>query len=181
MDENQCGGDEARMAKNLNLNDLAVNNEGDSDRELYVGMVFNSEKAAKVFYDAYATHMGFITRVEALSQSICDGGMTFRRLVCDTEGLHKCSPKQSGNRKGRAITREGCKAMIVIRKEKTRKWVVTEVFKEHNHRLVIAPVNASRSAQLSQTPVIVFHFPLIFLLCIFVVFHWVILLGFLGG
>lgn len=159
MDDNQCAGDEAGMIENSNVNDLVVSNERHSDREPYVGMEFESEEAAKVFYDAYATYMGFVMRVDAFRRSMRDGNVVWRRLVCNKEGFRKCRPKRSENRKPRAITREGCKAMIVVKKEKTGKWVVMKFFKEHNHPLVIAPVNARRSAQLSQTPVSISHFP----------------------
>ncbi|KAL7081817.1 hypothetical protein ACP275_14G062200 [Erythranthe tilingii] len=148
MDEN-----EAEMLGISMVNDFLVNNnEGNSDREPCVDMEFDSEEAAKVFYDAYATHMGFTMRVDAFRRSMRDGGVVWRRLVCNKEGFRKSRPKRSENRKPRAITREGCKAMMVVKKEKTGKWVVTKFFKEHNHPLVFAPVNARRTAQLSQTP-----------------------------
>ncbi|KAL7124595.1 hypothetical protein ABFS83_14G059400 [Erythranthe nasuta] len=148
MDDN-----EAEMLGISMVNDFLVNNnEGNSDREPCVDMEFDSEEAAKVFYDAYATHMGFTMRVDAFRRSMRDGGVVWRRLVCNKEGFRKSRPKRSENRKPRAITREGCKAMMVVKKEKTGKWVVTKFFKEHNHPLVFAPVNARRTAQLSQTP-----------------------------
>uniref|UniRef100_A0A5B7AX55 FAR1 domain-containing protein n=2 Tax=Davidia involucrata TaxID=16924 RepID=A0A5B7AX55_DAVIN len=42
--------------------------------------------------------------------------------------------------------------MIVVKKEKTGKWVVTRFVKEHNHPLVVTPANSRRSVLLSQTP-----------------------------
>lgn len=127
--------------------------EGSSEMEPYVGMEFESEEAAKVFYDAYATSLGFIMRVDAFRRSMRDGKVVWRRLVCNKEGFRKLRPKRSENRKPRAITREGCKAMIVVKKEKTGKWVVTRFVKEHNHPLVVTPANGRRSMLLSQTPV----------------------------
>ncbi|KAF2292509.1 hypothetical protein GH714_024926 [Hevea brasiliensis] len=126
--------------------------EGSSDMEPYVGMEFESEEAAKVFYDAYATRLGFIMRVDAFRRSMRDGKVVWRRLVCNKEGFRKLRPRRSENRKPRAITREGCKAMIVVKKEKTGKWVVTRFVKEHNHPLVAIPSNGRRSVLLSQTP-----------------------------
>ncbi|KAK4440955.1 protein FAR1-RELATED SEQUENCE 5 [Sesamum alatum] len=152
VDESECVGNEAESVVNSHGNELVVNNEGHSEREPFVGMEFDSEEAAKVFYDAYATKMGFIMRVDAFRRSMRDGNVVWRRLVCNKEGFRKCRPKRSESRKPRAITREGCKAMIVVKKEKTGKWVVTKFFKEHNHPLVAAHVNTRRSAQLSQTP-----------------------------
>ncbi|PIM99681.1 hypothetical protein CDL12_27821 [Handroanthus impetiginosus] len=152
MDENQFAEYEAATIANSYGNDLVVDNEGHSYSEPYVGMVFDSEEAAKGYYDAYATNMGFVMRVDAFRRSMRDGSVVWRRLVCNKEGFRKCRPKRSEARKPRAITREGCKAMIVVKKEKTGRWVVTKFFKEHNHPLVVAPVNVRRSLQQSQTP-----------------------------
>ncbi|KAK4845347.1 hypothetical protein QYF36_003904 [Acer negundo] len=129
-----------------------VMSEGSSDMEPCVGMEFESEEAAKVFYDAYATHLGFIMRVDAFRRSMRDGKVVWRRLVCNKEGFRKLRPRRSENRKPRAVTREGCKAMIVVKKEKTGKWVVTRFVKDHNHSLVAIPANGRRSVILSQTP-----------------------------
>ncbi|GAV77555.1 FAR1 domain-containing protein [Cephalotus follicularis] len=144
-------GDMNNVAESSNGKEL-VSIEGSSDMEPYVGMEFESEEAAKVFYDAYATHVGFIMRVDAFRRSMRDGKVVWRRLVCNKEGFRKLRPRRSENRKPRAITREGCKAMIVVKKEKTGKWVVTRFVKEHNHPLVAIPTNGLRSVLLSQTP-----------------------------
>ncbi|XP_028074396.1 protein FAR1-RELATED SEQUENCE 5-like [Camellia sinensis] len=151
MDENPCASNGGEMIKSSNGKELVIN-EGNSDREPYVGMEFESEEAAKVFYDAYATSLGFVMRVDAFRRSMRDGNVVWRRLVCNKEGFRKCRPRRSENRKPRAITREGCKAMIVVKKEKTGKWVVTRFVKEHNHPLVVAPANSRRSVLLLQTP-----------------------------
>ncbi|MBA0700305.1 hypothetical protein Goari_005610, partial [Gossypium aridum] len=142
---------EAEPIQNSNGKEF-VSVEGTSDEEPYVGKEFESEEAAKVFYDAYATRVGFIMRVDAFRRSMRDGKVVWRRLVCNKEGFRKLRPRRSENRKPRAITREGCKAMIVVKKEKTGKWVVTRFVKEHNHQLVPITVNGRRSMLLSQTP-----------------------------
>jgi hypothetical protein len=147
------GEDGEDMIETSNGKGLVTNNEGSSDMEPCVGMEFESEEAAKVFYDAYATRMGFIMRVDAFRRSMRDGKVVWRRLVCNKEGFRKLRPKRSENRKPRAITREGCKAMIVVKKEKTGKWIVTRFVNEHNHPLVVTPANGRRSVLLSQTPV----------------------------
>ncbi|KAL2486186.1 Far-red impaired responsive (FAR1) family protein [Abeliophyllum distichum] len=152
VDENSSEHDETELVESSNGKDLQVGDEEYSDMEPHVGMEFDSEEAAKVFYDAYATHLGFIMRVDAFRRSMRDGKVVWRRLVCNKEGFRKCRPRLSENRKPRAITREGCKAMIVVKKEKMGKWVVTKFFKEHNHPLVVEAANTRRSALLSQTP-----------------------------
>lgn len=150
MDEQPSEGNNGEMIESSNGKELL--NEGNMDMEPYVGMEFESEEAAKVFYDAYATQIGFIMRVDAFRRSMRDGKVVWRRLVCNKEGFRKHRPRRSENRKPRAITREGCKAMIVVKKEKTGKWVVTRFVKEHNHPLVVTPTNNRRSLLLSQTP-----------------------------
>ncbi|KAK8480876.1 hypothetical protein V6N11_051366 [Hibiscus sabdariffa] len=152
MDENPFVEEsEAETTRNSNGGEL-VTAGGTSDEEPYEGMEFESEEAAKVFYDAYATRVGFIMRVDAFRRSMRDGKVVWRRLVCNKEGFRKMRPRRSENRKPRAITREGCKAMIVVKKEKSGKWVVTRFVKEHNHQLVPIPINGRRSMLLSQTP-----------------------------
>ncbi|XP_038712870.1 protein FAR1-RELATED SEQUENCE 5-like [Tripterygium wilfordii] len=144
-------GDLDNMVETSNGKELA-SDDGSSEMEPYVGMEFESEEAAKVFYDVYATHVGFIIRVDAFRRSMRDAKVVWRRLVCNKEGFRKLRPKRSENRKPRAVTREGCKAMIVVKKEKTGKWVVTGFVKEHNHPLVAIPINDRRNVLLSQTP-----------------------------
>lgn len=144
-------GDVDQIVESSNGKELVIN-EASSDMEPCVGMEFESEEAAKVFYDAYATHVGFIMRVDAFRRSMRDGKVVWRRLVCNKEGFRKLRPRRSENRKPRAVTREGCKAMIVVKKEKAGKWVVTRFVKEHNHPLVPTPANGRRTVLLSQTP-----------------------------
>ncbi|KAF9669708.1 hypothetical protein SADUNF_Sadunf14G0135300 [Salix dunnii] len=156
MDENASAsmsedGDMDQIVESSNGKELAIS-EASSDIEPCVGMEFESEEAAKVFYDAYATHVGFIMRVDAFRRSMRDGKVVWRRLVCNKEGFRKLRPRRSENRKPRAVTREGCKAMIVVKKEKAGKWVVTRFVKEHNHPLVPTPANGRRTVLLSQTP-----------------------------
>ncbi|CAK9170743.1 unnamed protein product [Ilex paraguariensis] len=151
MDEDPSVHHDAEMTESSNGKEL-VTNGGNLDMEPHVGMEFESEEAAKVFYDAYATRLGFVMRVDAFRRSMRDGKVVWRRLVCNKEGFRKCRPKRSENRKPRAITREGCKAMIVVKKEKSGKWIVTRCVMEHNHPLVVAPANSRRTVLLSQTP-----------------------------
>ncbi|XP_073260334.1 protein FAR1-RELATED SEQUENCE 5 isoform X2 [Populus alba] len=157
LDENASAsmsedGDMDQIVESSNGKELAIS-DASSDMEPCVGMEFESEEAAKVFYDAYATHVGFIMRVDAFRRSMRDGKVVWRRLVCNKEGFRKLRPRRSENRKPRAVTREGCKAMIVVKKEKAGKWVVTRFVKEHNHPLVPTPANGRRTVLLSQTPI----------------------------
>uniref|UniRef100_A0A5B7CBX4 FAR1 domain-containing protein n=1 Tax=Davidia involucrata TaxID=16924 RepID=A0A5B7CBX4_DAVIN len=118
--------------------DLIVH-EIDDNGGPYVGMDFESEEAAMVYYAAYAKHVGFIIRVGNCHRSSRDGSVISRRFLCNKEGfrVNNKKVKRLEVRKPREITREGCKAMIMVRKEKSGKWIVTKLETEHSHPLGI--------------------------------------------
>lgn len=153
MDEQLSVGDDGETIEASNGKEVVTSNGENLELEPYIGMQFETEEAAKVFYDAYAMHLGFIMRVDAFRRSVRDESVVWRRLVCNKEGFRRSKPSSSENRKPKAITREGCKAMIVVKREKAGKWVVTRFIKEHNHPLVVAPTNHRRTVLLLQTPV----------------------------
>nr|XP_016477046.1 PREDICTED: protein FAR1-RELATED SEQUENCE 5-like [Nicotiana tabacum] len=140
---------ESSSRKELTRN--GVEAEGHPNLEPYVGMEFESEEAAKAYYSTYATHLGFVMRVDAFLRSMCNGELVWHRLVCNKEGFSKSRQNQNGQRKCRAI-REGCKAMIIVKKEQSEKWVVAKLVKEHNHPLVGKPANTHIDSILYQTP-----------------------------
>ncbi|XP_050373895.1 protein FAR1-RELATED SEQUENCE 5 [Argentina anserina] len=120
--------------------------QGEPILEPYQGMEFDSEDAAKMFYDDYARRVGFVMRVMSCRRSERDGRILARRFGCNKEGhcvsiRGKCGPI----RKPRASTREGCKAMIHVKYDKSGKWVVTKFVKEHNHSLVVSPREARQT------------------------------------
>ncbi|XP_057782143.1 protein FAR1-RELATED SEQUENCE 3 [Salvia miltiorrhiza] len=84
--------------------------------EPYVGMEFDSENAAKMFYEDYARTLGFSARV-------CFDRSTSREFVCSRDGLKK--------RAG-----ESCGAMLRIEPRGQNKWVVTKFVKDHSHTIV---------------------------------------------
>lgn len=133
---------------------LSIYDEGEltmfdknADTEPYIGMEFESEEAAMVYYDAYANDLGFIIRVGNCHRCNRDGSVISRRFVCNKEGFRVSSKKikRLEIRRPREITREGCKAMIMVRKEKSGKWVVAKLETEHNHPLGIPPGKGRRS------------------------------------
>ena len=136
-----------------------VTDEASPMVEPFIGMEFESEEAAKSFYDNYATCIGFVMRVDAFRRSMRDGTVVWRRLVCNKEGFRRSRPRRSESRKPRAITREGCKALIVVKREKSGNWLVTKFEKEHNHPLLPLSPNVRRNFQLPQTPVRLRTFP----------------------
>ncbi|KAK3184662.1 hypothetical protein Dsin_031948 [Dipteronia sinensis] len=114
-------------------------NEINGSVEPYVGMEFESEEAAMVYYDSYAKRVGFIIRVGNCHRSNRGGPIVSRRFLCNKEGfrVNNRKTKSLEVRKPREVTREGCKAMIMVRKEKSGKWVVAKVETEHSHPLGI--------------------------------------------
>ncbi|CDP17140.1 unnamed protein product [Coffea canephora] len=105
-----------------------------SNDEPYVGQEFESEAAAHAFYNSYATRVGFIIRVSKLSRSRRDGSAIGRALVCNKEGFRMPDKREKIVRQ-RAETRVGCRAMILVRKISSGRWVVTKFVKEHTHPL----------------------------------------------
>ncbi|KAB2041152.1 hypothetical protein ES319_D02G128600v1 [Gossypium barbadense] len=125
---------------------LAFPCEADSIVEPHEGMEFESEDAAKIFYDEYARRVGFVMRVMSCRRSERDGRILARRLGCNKEGYCVSIRGKFGPvRKPRPSTREGCKAMIHIKFNKSGKWVITRFVKEHNHPLVVAPREARQT------------------------------------
>ncbi|KAI9177278.1 hypothetical protein LWI28_013172 [Acer negundo] len=120
-----------------------IEKSGESDEEgevlePYVGMEFDSEEDARKFYIGYARRVGFVVRIMQRRRSGIDGRTLARRLGCNKQGF---SPNHKGSfgpdKKPRPSAREGCKATILVKMEKSGKWVVTRFEKDHNHALVI--------------------------------------------
>ncbi|XP_051143784.1 protein FAR1-RELATED SEQUENCE 2 [Andrographis paniculata] len=108
--------------------------------EPYVGMEFDSEDDARRFYSDYAKRIGFVVRVMQRRRSEIDGRTLARRLGCNKQGFSPNTKGKTGpSRKPRPSAREGCKATILFKLEKSGKWTVTRFVKEHNHPLVVTP------------------------------------------
>lgn len=138
--------DEAAVAAESSTGRELVTFAGDSITEPCEGMEFDSEDAAKIFYDEYARRIGFVMRVMSCRRSERDGRILARRLGCNKEGYCvSIRGKYGPVRKPRPSTREGCKAMIHIKYDKSGKWVITKFVKDHNHPLVVAPREARQT------------------------------------
>ncbi|KAK9287658.1 hypothetical protein L1049_016171 [Liquidambar formosana] len=107
----------------------------DKNQEPYEGMLFESEEAAKAFYDDYARRVGFVTRVLSSRKSERDGSIISRGLGCrggsDNQKMERVQTQKRDRR------REGCTAMILLKREKPGKWVVRKFVGDHNHPLVV--------------------------------------------
>lgn len=120
------------------------------DREPRIGMEFESDEAAKDFYTAYATHLGFSVRMNKSRRSRKDDTVIMRRFVCTKEGFHsKRVIYDDGKKKRkRATAREGCMAMIeVVKKDPHGRWYVSKLVKEHTH---LVPALQMQSQSQSQ-------------------------------
>nr|CAD1843913.1 unnamed protein product [Ananas comosus var. bracteatus] len=105
--------------------------------EPYEGMEFDSEEAVKEFYNAYATQMGFKARISSFIRSKRDKTIISRQLVCSREGFRstKDASIEGRTKRPRMITRVGCRAMIMVKKQSSGKWIITKCEKIHNHVL----------------------------------------------
>lgn len=112
--------------------------EKSSVQEPLVGMEFDSENAAKEFYDEYAKSVGFIMRIDQCRRSEVDKRILSRRLSCNKQGYYVKMKDQNGS----SSTREGCKAMMLVKVNKAGKWMVTRFVKDHCHPLIVSAPNA---------------------------------------
>lgn len=138
--------DGSRSAKSYSGRELGISDHDNAVKEPYEGMEFVSEDAAKIFYDEYARHVGFVMRVMSCRRSERDGRILARRFGCNKEGhCVSIQGKLGPVRKPRASTREGCKAMIHIKYDQSGKWMITKFVKDHNHPLVVSPREARQT------------------------------------
>lgn len=119
--------------------------EESSVQEPLVGMEFDSENAAKEFYDEYAKSVGFIMRIDQCRRSEVDKRILSRRLSCNKQGYYVKMKDQNGlirKKRSSSSTREGCKAMMLVKVNKAGKWMVTRFVKDHCHPLIVSAPNA---------------------------------------
>ncbi|AQL04276.1 FAR1-domain family sequence [Zea mays] len=108
-----------------------------------MGMEFDSDAAARAFYNAYALCFGFGIRV-ARSRSERRKGvevLVMKRFVCLKEGHHrKKKPVEPSNKKKRKrlSIRDGCPAMMEVVRRGPDRWVITKLVLEHTHVIVSA-------------------------------------------
>ncbi|XP_026656633.2 uncharacterized protein LOC103696283 isoform X2 [Phoenix dactylifera] len=136
MDIDPSVDEDNKMMQNPDKGEIIASG-GDTDAEPYEGMEFESEEAARTFYAAYAERVGFRIRISRYTRSRRDNSIISRRIVCSKEGFRESCANEglSGERRQRqrAVTRVGCKAMIMVKKMGPEKWIVTKFVKEHNH------------------------------------------------
>ncbi|KAK1275696.1 Protein FAR1-RELATED SEQUENCE 12 [Acorus gramineus] len=97
------------------------------------GMEFDSEDAARQFYNAYARCYGFRVRVSKCRRSLRDGSVVCRKLVCSRGGFYEQKEEKLPSKRHQSDLRVGCRARLVIKRQSPDKWVVTKFEKKHNH------------------------------------------------
>ncbi|KAJ8648954.1 hypothetical protein MRB53_001977 [Persea americana] len=107
--------------------------QGVTSIQLCVGMEFESEEAARKFYNGYARRVGFSIRASDFYRSKRTGEITSRRFVCARQGFHK---RKDTLKHPRTSNREGCKAFMHVKRRDSGRWVVVRAVKEHNHDLM---------------------------------------------
>ncbi|GAY50055.1 hypothetical protein CUMW_123780, partial [Citrus unshiu] len=107
-----------------NSSEIEVTNHdnGESSKP-YVGMEFDSEDAAKTFYDAYARRMGFSTHVGPFTRAKPDGPIITWDFACSREVFKRKNV-------------ESCNAVLRIERKDSEKWTVTKFVEDHNHSMV---------------------------------------------
>lgn len=123
MLEPEDGDTEANEGGEVNTAENSAAYDEDGIVEPYVGMEFDSEDAAKTFYDEFARRVGFSSKAGPSNRSKQDGASIFREFVCGREGLKRRHA-------------DGCDAMLRIELKDHDKWVVTKFVKEHSHSMV---------------------------------------------
>ncbi|XP_057488463.1 protein FAR1-RELATED SEQUENCE 2-like isoform X2 [Actinidia eriantha] len=129
--------DEQEGALDISTEGNIIVYDGAEVQEPYVGMEFDSEDDAKRFYFEYARKIGFVVRIMQRRCSETDGRVVARRLGCNKQGFSPNYGTIGPDKKPRSCAREGCKATILVKLEKSGKWVVSRFVKEHNHPLVV--------------------------------------------
>nr|CAB3463367.1 unnamed protein product [Digitaria exilis] len=99
-------------------------------KEPAVGMTFESDEAAKAFYNEYARRLGFPFRVGRSRRSKgTEEVVIMKRFVCSREGMYKkkqTSPDEATRKRERMSMREGCNAMMEVVRECAEKGAGSE-------------------------------------------------------
>ncbi|KAJ3669942.1 hypothetical protein LUZ60_010266 [Juncus effusus] len=116
-----------------------VTNEMEPLEEPVLGMAFESDEAAKGFYNEYARRLGFPFRVGRSRRSKgAEEVVIMKRFVCSKEGVYRKkmnNGEEGSKRRERISMREGCKAMMEVIRDSPTRWVISKLETAHTHRL----------------------------------------------
>ncbi|KAL6571300.1 hypothetical protein OROHE_002943 [Orobanche hederae] len=110
--------------------------EAERNLEPCEGMVFDSEASARAYYDEYAGRVGFLTRVLSSRKSERDGSIISCGIGCRSS-VHIQKSGNISNEVGEK-RRDGCTAMLLVKKESGGRWVVHKFVRDHNHPSVVS-------------------------------------------
>ncbi|KAJ4828694.1 hypothetical protein Tsubulata_022847 [Turnera subulata] len=116
------GGAELNEGGEANMAGNSLTHDEDGTVEPYVGMEFNSEDAARIFYDEYAKRLGFSSKAGPSICSKTDGTLAAREFVCGKELKRRSA--------------DSCNAMLRVEFKGQDRWIVTKFVKEHTHSTV---------------------------------------------
>ncbi|XP_068658788.1 protein FAR1-RELATED SEQUENCE 5-like [Aristolochia californica] len=129
-----------------------VSFEGQEFMEPFEGMDFDSIDAAREYYNAYARVTGFSIRVDKNRRSLSTKEVVMQSFVCYKEGHRRKKKVDKETQRAIPITREGCKAMLMVNK-RDGLWRVTKFVRDHNHELLsLGKVHFLRSHRKSSAP-----------------------------
>ncbi|KAG6406071.1 hypothetical protein SASPL_133668 [Salvia splendens] len=110
--------------------------EAERNAEPYVGMVFETEAAARAYYNEYAGRAGFLTRIISSCKSEGDGSFVSRGFGCRNIPTSQKTGNMSNE--GGQKQRGGCTATLLVKRENGGRWVVKKFVRDHNHPLVVS-------------------------------------------
>ncbi|WJX30659.1 hypothetical protein P8452_19175 [Trifolium repens] len=146
------------LVNNIHESIVQHGQEGVVDYTPCLEMEFESEVAAYEFYNEYSRRIGFGIRREYGNKSRKDGILTSRRFTCFKEGKRSVDKRDHLTKEGRAETRTGCQARMVISLDRSvGKYKVVDFIAQHNHALqppgYVHMIRSHRRSHASQVVV----------------------------
>ncbi|XP_062092110.1 protein FAR1-RELATED SEQUENCE 3-like isoform X2 [Humulus lupulus] len=132
---------ELNKGEKLNVNECLTGRElnihdDDGNAKPHVGMEFDSEDAAKTFYDAYGRRAGFSIHVGQFNRSKPDGPIVTWEFACSREVFKRKNV-------------ESCNAMLRLERKDQNHWVVTKFIEDHNHSMA-SPVRSVSPVEINH-------------------------------
>ena len=112
-----------------------VSIDSEKDTTPKIGMEFDSEDEAYLYYNIYAGYVGFSIRRDWLNISKIDKTTIISRKFCCFKAGYKKELAYDG-KKSRMELRCGCEAQMVISRQKNGKYRITLFEAKHNHEVV---------------------------------------------
>ena len=95
-------------------------------------MEFKSFEAAREFYNRYARHAGFGTRIGQTNDAN-------RYVYCNRQGTYESKVEETDRQRDKTTNRCGCTAGIRIKEKGPYFFVIETIRFEHNHHMIQSP------------------------------------------